>query len=127
MSPVRMSKIESGLRVVLLFVEAFNLHDLASMAQLFSSDCIFDESGPGPGGTVYRGIADISRHIVDVFHQSPDICITVEDISGLGIRSVLRYKYERINLLGNEGYLRGMDLFQLKDGLICERCSYIKS
>ena len=127
MSPIRMSKIESGLRVVLLFVEEFNAHDLFSMVKLLGSDCIFDESGPGPEGTVYKGITDISHHYVDVFQQSPNIHITVEDIFGLGIRSVLRYKYERINFSGNEGSLRGIDLFQLRDGLICERCSYRKS
>jgi hypothetical protein len=43
MSPIRMSKIESGMRVVLEFNEAFNRHDVTGMMQLLSDDCVFEE------------------------------------------------------------------------------------
>ncbi len=34
MSPTRMAKIESAIRIVLQFNEAFNRHDVAAMMQL---------------------------------------------------------------------------------------------
>ena len=55
MSPIRMSKLESGMRVVLEFNEAFNRRDFAEMMQLLSDDCVFDETFPAPDGTVITG------------------------------------------------------------------------
>ena len=46
MSPIRMSKLESAVRVVLEFNEAFNRHDVAGMMQLMSDDCVFEETFP---------------------------------------------------------------------------------
>ena len=54
MSPVRMSKLESGVRTVLAFNEAFNRHDVAGMMSLMSEDCIFENTSPAPDGTAYK-------------------------------------------------------------------------
>jgi hypothetical protein len=40
MSPIRMARLESGVRVVLAFNEAFNRHDVAGMMRLMSDDCV---------------------------------------------------------------------------------------
>ncbi len=55
MSPIRMSKLESEVRVVLDFNEAFNRHDLTGMMNLMSDDCVFEETFPAPDGTVLSG------------------------------------------------------------------------
>jgi ketosteroid isomerase-like protein len=52
MSPIRMSKTESVIRVVLEFHEAFNLHDVTSMMQLMHDDCSFESFGPASDGAV---------------------------------------------------------------------------
>ena len=44
MSPIRMSKVEGALRVVLEFNEAFNQHDVVGMMQLMSADCVFENT-----------------------------------------------------------------------------------
>lgn len=54
MSPIRMSKIESSVRVVLEFNEAFNRHDLAGMMALMSEDCIFENTYPPPDGARFE-------------------------------------------------------------------------
>jgi len=52
---MKMSRIESAMRVTLAFYEAFNRHDVAGMMQLMSEDCIFENSEPAPDGVVYSG------------------------------------------------------------------------
>lgn len=126
MSPIRMSRLESGLRVVLEFNEAFNRHDVAAMMQLMSDDCVFENTSPAPDGAVYRGKDAITQFWQGFFRESPQAHIDVEDISGLGIRCIMRWRYEWVDAAGQTGHIRGVDLFQVKNGLISEKLSYVK-
>ena len=80
MSPIRMSKLESGIRVVLEFNEAFNRHDVAGMMQLMSDDCIFENSDPAPDGAVYSGKEVVTQFWQDFFRESPHAHIEIEEI-----------------------------------------------
>jgi predicted SnoaL-like aldol condensation-catalyzing enzyme len=126
MSPVRMSKLESGMRVVLEFNEAFNRHDAAGMMQLMSEDCVFENTDPAPDGTVYKGKEAVTQFWQDFFHQSPQAHIEIEEIFGLGFRCIMRWRYDWADGTGKEGHVRGVDIFKLKDNLICEKLSYVK-
>jgi ketosteroid isomerase-like protein len=126
MSPIRMSKIESGVRMVLEFNEAFNRHDIAWMMQLMSDDCVFENTEPSPDGSLYTGKEAIARFWQDFFLASPQAHIEVEEIFGLGLRCVVRWRYDWVDAAGKKGHVRGVDLFKLKDGLICEKLSYVK-
>ena len=55
MSPIRMSKLESAVRIVLEFNQAFNRYDVADMMRLMSADCVFENTDPAPDGTLYAG------------------------------------------------------------------------
>lgn len=121
MSPIRMSKVESAIRIVIEFNEAFNRHDVAGMMQLMSDDCIFENTDPAPDGTVYSGKEAVTRFWQDFFRESPNAHIEIEEIFGLGLRCVMRWRYEWA-----DGHVRGVDIFKLKDGLICEKLSYVK-
>ena len=55
MSPIRMSRLESAVRVGLEFNAALNRHDVAGMMQLMSEDCIFETTVPAPDGVMYSG------------------------------------------------------------------------
>jgi hypothetical protein len=48
MSPTRMSRWESAIRLVIEFNEAFNRHDVAWMVKLMSEDCVFENTDPAP-------------------------------------------------------------------------------
>ena len=126
MSPIRMSKIESAVRIVLEFNEAFNRHDVAGMMQLMSDDCVFENTDPAPDGTVYLGKEAVSRFWQDFFRASPHAHIEIEDIFGLGLRCIMRWRYEWMDVSGEKGYVRGVDVFKMKDGFICEKFSYVK-
>ena len=121
MSPVRMSKFESGVRAVLAFNEAFNRHNVAGMMSLMSEDCLFENTDPAPDGTVYKGKEAVSQFWQDFFRESPSAHIEIEEIFGLGFHVVMRWNYS-----WGDGHVRGVDVFKLKDGLISEKLSYVK-
>ena len=86
MSPIRMSRLESAIRVVLEFNEAFNRHDVTGMMQLMSDDCVFENTAPAPDGAVYSGKEVVTRFWQDLFRELPHGHIEIEDIFGLGTR-----------------------------------------
>jgi ketosteroid isomerase-like protein len=126
MSPIRMSKIESGVRTVLEFNEAFNRHDVMGMMKHMSDDCVFEDTNPAPDGTVYKGKEAVTQYWQAFFRESPQAHIEIEEISGMGLRCVMRWKYDWTDSEGKKGYVRGVDIFKLKDGLISEKLSYVK-
>lgn len=121
MSPIRMAKIESAIRLVLQFNEAFNHHDVSGMMKLMSDDCVFENTAPAPDGTLYSGKEAVTRFWQDFFRESPQAHIDIEEIFGMGSRCIMRWKYS-----WGAGHVRGVDIFKMKDGLISEKFSYVK-
>ena len=121
MSPIRMSEVESAMRAVLAFNQAFNRHDLASMMHLLSEDCVIEGFAPAPNGAVNTGKEAIASYYAEFFDKFPNVQIKTEDIFGFGKRCVMRWKLE----WGAE-HLRGVDIVRVEDDLICERLSYAK-
>jgi len=126
MSPTRLSRLESAVRIVLEFNEAFNRHDVAGMMQLMSEDCVFESTNPPPDGAVYSGKDAVTQFWQDFFRESPQAHIEIEEIFGLGLRCVMRWRCDWVDAAEKKGYVRGVDIFQLKDGLIHEKLSYVK-
>jgi steroid delta-isomerase-like uncharacterized protein len=121
-----MSRVESATRIVLEFNEAFNRHDVEGMMKLMSEDCVFENTYPAPNGTVYSGKKAVTQFWQDFFRESPSAHIEIEEIFGHGLRCVMRWKYKWTDATGQAGHVRGIDVFQLKEGLICEKLSYVK-
>ena len=121
-----MAKIESAMRIVLDFNEAFNRHDVAGMMQRMSDGCVFENTTPAPEGTVYSGKEAVTQFWIDFFHESPQARIEIEDIFGMGNHCIMRWKYYWVDQDGNKGYVRGVDIFQVRDDLIIEKFSYVK-
>ena len=126
MSPIRMSRIESAMRLVLAFNEAFNRHDVAGMMQLMSEDCVFENTVPAPDGAVYLGKEAVTQFWQDFFLESPQAHIEIEEIFGLDKRCIMRWRYDWTDATGEKGHVRGVDIFKVQDGLICEKLSYVK-
>jgi ketosteroid isomerase-like protein len=126
MSPIRMSRVEAGVRVVLEFNAAFNRHDVAGMMQLMSDDCVFENTAPAPDGTTYSGKERVTQFWQNFFRDSPHAHIEVEEIFGFGMRCVMRWRYSWMDGAGEKGHVRGVDIFQVKNGSISEKLSYVK-
>jgi predicted SnoaL-like aldol condensation-catalyzing enzyme len=126
MSPARMAKLEVAMRIVLEFNEAFNRHDVPGMMRLMSDDCVFENTDPAPDGTVYSGKEAVTQFWQEFFRESPRARIEIEEIFGLGNRCIMRWKYHWLDPAGQEGHVRGVDIFQVKEGFISEKFSYVK-
>ncbi len=126
MNPTRMSRIESAIRIVLEFNQAFNHHDVAGMMGLVSDDCTFENTMPPPDGTVYSGKKAVTQFWQEFFRESPHANIEIEEIFGFDKRCVMRWSYSWEDTAGDKGHVRGVDIFQVKDGRICEQLSYVK-
>lgn len=124
--PIQMSKLESAMRVVMEFNNAFNRHDVAGMMQLMSDDCIFENTYPAPDGMVYSGKEAVTRFWQDFFRDSPQAHIEIEDIFGFGERCVMRWKYSWVDASGGSGHVRGVDIFRVVNRAIREKLSYVK-
>jgi ketosteroid isomerase-like protein len=126
MSPIRMSRIESAIRTVLDFYAAFNHHDVTGMMKLLSEDCFIETSGPVPDGAVYSGVEAIRGYWEEFLHDSPHARITIEETFGLGLRCLALWKYEWEDADGEKRHIRGIQVFQVKEDLICRISSYVK-
>ena len=126
MSPARMDRVESGIRAVLAFNEAFNRHDVPAMMQLMSDDCVFENTSPAPDGTVYTGKANVTQFWKEFFRDSPQAHIEVEEVFGFGMRCIMRWRYDWVDASGTTGHVRGVDIFQVKNATITEKLSYVK-
>jgi predicted SnoaL-like aldol condensation-catalyzing enzyme len=121
-----MSKIETAMRVVLTFNEAFNHHDVPAMMKCMSEDCLFENTAPAPDGTVYRGRPAITEFWQDFFRASPHAHIKIEEIFGMGLHCVMRWRYDWETASGEKGHVRGVDIFRVEEGIIREKFSYVK-
>ena len=121
-----MSKLESAIRVVLEFNEAFNRQDVAGMMQLMSDDCIFENTDPAPDGAEYSGKEGVTQFWQNFFHQSPQAHIEIEEIFGLGERCIMRWRYNWVDQEEKNGHIRGVDIFRVRNGFISEKLSYVK-
>lgn len=123
---MKMSRLEAAVRIVLAFNEAFNRHDVAGMMQLISDDCLFENTYPAPDGAVYAGKEANTQFWQTFFRESPHAHIEIEEIFGLGMRCVMRWRYDWVDGAGKKGHVRGVDIFQVKNGVIYEKLSYVK-
>lgn len=123
---MRLAKLETALRLVLAFNESFNRHDVSGMMEHMSEDCLFENTHPAPDGTVHKGKQAVMRFWQKYFEQSPQAQIEIEEIFGPGERCVMRWKYSRMDAQGRKVHMRGVDVYRLRDGLICEKLPYVK-
>jgi hypothetical protein len=45
---------------------------------------------------------------------------------GLGLRCIMRWRYDWVDEAGNAGHVRGVDIVRVQNGLIVEKLSYVK-
>lgn len=126
MSPARMDKVEAAMRLVMMFNDAFNRHDVDAMMELMSDDCVFENTAPAPDGTRYAGKQAVTQFWHDFFRDSPHAHIAIEELFGLGLRCVMCWRYSWVDASGKAGHVRGVDIYQVKNNLICQKLSYVK-
>ena len=112
--------------IVEQFSAAFNRQDLDTVMALMTQDCVFDNTSPAPAGTRYVGQDAVRRAFHAFFTSSPHANFRTEEIFAAEDRCVVRWVYEWVDETGAPGYVRGVDIFRVRDGKIAEKLSYVK-
>ena len=121
-----LARVEEPARLVIQLMDAFNRHDVPAIMALFSDDCLFESPFPAPDGAVYQGREAVTQYWQNFFSRSPQAHFETEEVHGLGFRAVARWKYTWVDAEGNQKHVRGVDVFKIKNGLFCEKLSYVK-
>lgn len=126
MSPIRISRLENAMRIVLDYHAAFNKHDIPGMMRLLSDHCVLETADPKPERSGHNGKQAIASYWMEYFHVNPNAAIEMEEIFSAGFRVALRWKTVRVGPTGDSITLRGVDIFRVEEGAICEILSYVK-
>lgn len=118
MSPFEMSKLENSIRSVLAFQEALSRGDGAGMQALLSDDCSLE--GPALEADAVRGSSSVAQFWLEFCPAGAKM--EIEEVFGLGMRCVLRWKLTRVDA----SCLHGVNLVQLKAGLIWKMQVYVQ-
>jgi uncharacterized protein (TIGR03086 family) len=113
----------SPLAVVRRFDAAFEAHDLAGLGTLLADDAVFDDTTP-PEGRTHRGRAAVLAAFDELFTASPDAGFDILGGAATEQGMVIRWRY-RWGPAADE-LVRGVDLFEVADGRIARKDSYVK-
>lgn len=120
-APASVTAEDGPLRAAIAaFGEAFDRHDVDAVMAAMTDDCVFENTAP-PEGRRYVGQAAVREAFAAFFEESGDAVFTTEEQVFCGDRAVVRWRYD-----WGTGYVRGIDLFRVRDGLVAEKLSYVK-
>ena len=125
-SSMKMSKLETAIRVVIDFNKAFNGHDVPAMIGLVSDDCVFENPDPFAKAELYKGREELARFGERFFVLHPQATFEIDEIFGFSIHCVMRWSLDSEEIPGVRHRFQGVDLFQIKNALICEKLTYVK-
>ena len=106
--------------VIERFHHALNAHDLDMLADLWSDECVFEDTSP-PDGRRHVGRHAALRACRDFFTQSPRAHFDIEELSTVGERAIVKWRYT-----WGDGHVRGVDLIRVRDGKVPESLAYVK-
>jgi len=117
---------EQARGLILDFNEAINRRDVDGMMQRMSADCVFENTYPPPDGTRYTGQAAVRAFWESFFKGAREVRIEVEEFFGNAGRYTMLWVYHWLDHDGKPGYIRGVDVYTVEDGLISAKLSYVK-
>ena len=108
------------------FTEALNRHDLPAALALTSSNCVFEATWPAPDGERSVGRTELEAAWKAIFadpssHFTVEESFTAGESFMTGTRVVQRWRYD-----WDGGYVRGVELVTVREGLITEKLAYVK-
>ncbi len=109
------------------FGEATNRHDVDAMMVLMTDNVVFENTFPPPDGERREGQAAVRAAWEDLFGAAPEAVFETEDSFVMGDRCVVCWRYRWAqDAPGKPGYVRGVDIFRVRDGKISEKLAYVK-
>lgn len=107
------------------FNEAFNRHDVDTLALTLTDDTVFEDTSPPPDGRRIEGKAAVLEFWKQWFARNPDARFETEDVIVSGDRVVILWVYHKTRN-GQPWRLRGVDIFTVRDGKIAAKLAYVK-
>jgi len=108
------------------FSAAFGRGDVDAVMALMTDDCAFEATGPAPDGVRHEGAPAVRAVWVELFGGTREPAFTEEESFVAGERGVLRWRFDWVGDDGSPGHVRGVDILRFRDGLVCEKFSYVK-
>jgi uncharacterized protein (TIGR03086 family) len=110
-------------QALIRFNAAFGSADLDAALALVTDDIAFESTSPGPDGQRIEGREAVRAAWAEVM-STPGMTFTEEESFVSGDRAVVRWRYAWDG--GDPGHIRGVDVIRFRDGLVCEKYSYVK-
>ena len=110
-------------RTLARFNTAFGAADLDAAMALVTDDIVFDATSPSPDGQRQEGRDAVRAAWAEVM-GTPGMSFTEEESFVADDRAVVRWRYAWVG--ADPGHVRGIDLLRFRDGLVCEKLSYVK-
>ncbi len=107
------------------FNEAFNQHDVETLAGLLTDDTVFEGTAPAPDGHRIVGKAAVVAFWREWFTRNAGAVFESEEMFVHGDRAVVRWVYRKLRD-GRPWHLRGIDVFTVRDGKIAAKLAYVK-
>ena len=120
-----MSSEEETRAAVDRFNAAVNSHDADAVVAAMTEDCHFESTMP-PDGDSHEGAEAIGAFFARLFATGGDRRFDAEEVLVAGDRAVVRWRHRWVDEHGEEGHVRGIDLFRVRDGKVAEKLSYVK-
>ena len=111
-----------------LFAEAWNRHDLEALMSMMTDDCVFEASaGPEVDGQRSEGKPAVRAAYASVFETFPDAHWANARHFVAGDRGVSEWIFTGTRKDGTRVEVTGCDLFTFRDGKIAIKNSYRKN
>lgn len=108
------------------FSAAFGAGDVDAIMALMTDDCVFEATGPAPDGARHEGAAAVRAVWEELFSRTAGAAFSEEETYVSGDRGVLRWRFDWTGDDGTPGHVRGVDVMRFRNGLVCEKLSYVK-
>ena len=105
------------------FNAAFGSGDVEAALALVTDDIVFDATSPAPDGHRHEGRDAVRAAWTDVM-TTPGMSFDEEESFVSGDRAVVCWTYGWAG--PDPGHVRGVDVIRFRDGLVCEKFSYVK-
>lgn len=119
-------RLATTVAVIRQFNEAFNRHDIQAIMTMMTEDCVFENTYPSPDGTRLEGQEAVRTAFAQFFQSSPQAKFKTEEIFASGDRCVVRWLYSWTDTTGQQGHVRGVDVFRVRNNKVAEKLSYVK-
>jgi uncharacterized protein (TIGR03086 family) len=110
-------------RALARFNAAFGSGDVDAALALVTDDVVFESTSPAPEGERHEG-RDAVRAVWSAVMDTPGMSFTEEESFVSGDRAIVRWRYGWGG--AQPGHVRGVDVIRFRDGLVCEKFSYVK-